>query len=152
MTLSKDDVRRWATATSSNGERTVVFRFIETLGAGARREHQPARIFVVWHFDSETGMPSVSEREQMDQLEDLLFPHLEQDAFATLAIVSTGDGLREWTYYAESGGGFMERLNLALSDLPPFPVEIHEGMDPSWEYYTNFIEGLEGNATDLEAQ
>jgi len=87
----------------------------------------------------------------MDQLEDLLFPHVEEDSFATLAMVSTGDGLREWTYYAESSDGFMDRLNLALAGLPPFPVEIHEGMDPGWEYYTNFLEGLEANATDLDA-
>ncbi len=86
----------------------------------------------------------------MDQLEDLLFPHIEENGFATLALVSTGDNLREWTYYAESAADFIGRLNLALAGFPAFPIEIHDESDPDWDYYTRFIEGLQGTAVELQ--
>lgn len=86
----------------------------------------------------------------MDQLEDALAPELEDDGFATLAIVSTGDGLREWTYYAASADEFMDRLNVALSEASPFPIEIHDALDPDWRYYTDFLANVQGAATPLD--
>jgi hypothetical protein len=141
---------KWATATSTKGQRTIVFRFVSELGAQSRHAQQPARIFLVWRFESETGMPSSVESERMSELEDALAQHVEDDGFATLAIVSTGDGLREWTYYADSGDEFVERLNVALGDLPPFPIEIHDALDPDWKYYSDFLANLTGEATALE--
>ena len=86
----------------------------------------------------------------MGELEDALAPNVEGDGFATLAIVSTGDGLREWTYYADSADEFVARVNVALSGRPPFPIEIHDAPDPEWQYYTDFVAGLQGEATPLE--
>jgi hypothetical protein len=60
----------------------------------------------------------------------------------TLALVSTGENLREWTYYAKSEDGFMARLNYALAELPPFPIEIHIAFDPKWETYEQFNAGV----------
>ena len=88
--------------------------------------------------------------QDMDQLEDALAPQLEEDGFATLAIVSTGDGLREWTYYAESADEFMERLNVALSDSSPFPIELHDALDPDWHYYTDFLANVQGEVALLD--
>jgi hypothetical protein len=149
MTVPSSGVRTWATATSTNGERTIVYRFVLNLGAGSHRSRQSARVFLVWRFESETGMPSSFESQRMNQLEDTLAPHLEEGGIATLAMVSTGDGLREWTYYAESVETFLTKLNLAFVGLEPFPIEIHDSLDPDWQYYTAFVEGLQGKATPL---
>jgi len=140
----------WATATSTNGERVIVFRFVSKLGTGTRRAHQRERIFLVWRFESETGMPCNQDVQRMDDLEDALAPSVEADDFATLALVSTGNGLREWTYYADSSDEFMARLNVALSGLPPFPIEIHDAPDPEWQYYTDFVTNLQGEPTPLQ--
>lgn len=43
----------------------------------------------------------------MNLLEDALESVLKEDGFATLALVSTGEDLREWTYYAKSEDEFM---------------------------------------------
>ena len=48
----------------------------------------------------------------MNQVEDMLESVLKEDGFATLALLSTGEGLREWTYYSKSETEFMARLNL----------------------------------------
>jgi hypothetical protein len=78
----------------------------------------------------------------MNVLEDALEPVLNQDQFATLALVSTGGHLREWTYYAKSDDDFMARLNYALAGSSAFPIEIHTAHDPTWDVYERFKAGV----------
>ena len=108
------------------------------------RATQPDRIIVVWNYQSESGMPSVNERESMDRLEDALAPSIESDGFATLALVSTGENSREWIYYTRSEDEFMDRLNAALKGAPAYPIEIHAAPDPAWSTYHEFLSGLSG--------
>ena len=77
----------------------------------------------------------------MNEMEDALESVLNQD-IATLALVSTGENLREWTYYAKGEEEFMARLNFALLDTPAFPIEIHIAHDPNWEMYQDFKNGI----------
>jgi len=76
----------------------------------------------------------------MDELEDLLQPAIEATGIATLAIVSTGEGLREWTYYVTSEEVFFNKLNEALKSKPKFPIEIHVGPDAKWSTYEQFAQ------------
>ena len=78
-------------------------------------------------------------------LEDTLESALEEEHFATLAMVSTGEGLREWTYYARSDNEFIARLNYSLAGMPAFPIEIHSASDPKWEVYEQFRTGVTKN-------
>jgi hypothetical protein len=66
-------------------------------------------------------MPSFEERQQMDELEDLLKPKVETGGLSTLVLVSTGENLREWIYYTRSEGEFMQ-LNVALRGRPRHPI------------------------------
>ena len=75
-------------------------------------------------------MPSTSEREKMENLEDSLGPEVEFNGFSTLALVSTGNNLREWTYYTKSESEFLSLLNKALKGKSVFPIEIHTAPDP----------------------
>jgi len=77
----------------------------------------------------------------MDELEDALAA-LQADEFSTLALVSTGDNLKEWTYYAQNGDEFFRRINDALHAKQPFPIEIHASPDPLWTTYENFATGV----------
>lgn len=42
----------------------------------------------------------------MEELEAALAPVVEEGGFATLALVSTGENLREWIYFTQSGEEF----------------------------------------------
>jgi len=77
----------------------------------------------------------------MDDFEDALSP-LEEDGFSTLALVSTGDNIKEWTYYIKAEKPILERLNLALRPKASFPVEIHAATDVEWVTSQQFIEGV----------
>ena len=86
----------------------------------------------------------------MNELEDLLQAALNRDCFATLALVSTGEGLREWTYYAASEDEFMARLNYAFAGIPEFPIEIHTAYDPEWRVYEEFKAGVQINRPNAD--
>jgi hypothetical protein len=89
----------------------------------------------VWKYQSESGHPVPGEHKQMNLLEGTLEPVLDQGPFATLALVSTGQNLLEWTYCAKSDDEFMARLNYAPAGMSAFPIEIHIAQDPSWKMY-----------------
>ena len=90
----------------------------------------------------QTGSPSAKNYRRMIQLENALESALKKDHFATLSLVSTGENLREWTYYAKAENEFMARLNFAFAGTPEFPIEIHSASDPDWEMYEEFKAGL----------
>jgi Family of unknown function (DUF695) len=138
------DVRTWATAISTNPHngRKIIFRYAKELSATFQRDSQPIRIIIVWKYQSKTGKPFAEDHERMNLLEDTLESALKNDAFATLALVSTGEYLREWTYYAKSEDEFMGRLNGAFAGMPAFPIEIHIATDPNWDVYEQFKAGV----------
>lgn len=74
----------------------------------------------------------------MNLLEDTLESVLKNDRFATLALVSTGENLREWIYYAKSEAEFEARFDFALEGMSAFPIEIHVGSDLTWDTYQRF--------------
>jgi hypothetical protein len=133
----------WATAVSKNESAgtAIVYRYIKEFRKDFSRSKQPDRIIVVWRYQGENGMPSLEERARMDDLEDALTP-LQADGFSTLALVSTGDDLKEWTYYAQNEDEFFRQLNEALQAKKPFPIEIHTSPDPLWTTYEKFATGV----------
>ena len=138
------DVQLWATAISTNAQngRVIIFRYARKFHATFDRASQPIRIIIVWKYQSESGQPITEEHRRMNELEDALDSVLDQDRFTTLALVSTGENLREWTYYAKSEDEFMGRLNYALLEKPVFPIEIHVARDPEWTMYEEFAAGV----------
>src|SRR5581483_788218 len=137
-------VQVWATAISTNEHngRRIIFRYAQQMRASFDRASQPIRFIIVWKYQSENGQPTHEDHQRMNLLEDALESILKEDGFATLALVSTGEGLREWTYYAKGDNEFMSRLNYAFAGMPAFPIEIHSAYDPRWEVYERFKGGV----------
>lgn len=133
----------WATAISRNDAKgtAIVYRYVKEFRPGFVRNQQPDRIIVVWRYQGEKGMPSLEERDRMDDFEDALSP-LQEAGFSTLALVSTGNDLKEWTYYTQAADTFLERLNAALRAKAAFPIEIHVSPDPEWTTYERFVIGV----------
>jgi len=137
------DVVEWATAISKNkNDRRIIFRYAKQFRAEFSRRSQPIRIDILWTYTSESGLPIAEDRERMDKFEDTLEVALDQEACATLALVSTGEELRQWTYYARSESEFGARFDFAISGMPEFPIEIHAAHDPEWSTYDKFVAGV----------
>jgi hypothetical protein len=138
------EVTSWATAVSKKEgtDRAIVFRYAKTFRSDFQRSGFPDRVILVWKYQSESGMPSKPEREAMDRMEDLLAPLVDNSAQSILALVSTGENLREWIFYAKSERAFLAALNKALSRQSPFPIEVHAASDPQWATYERFRKGV----------
>lgn len=135
-----DDQAMWSTAVAtrpSDGHR-IIYRYRSEFDRTFKRSSYPDRVTIAWSYKSTSGMPSKTERESMDRMEDLLSPYVEQTSLSTLVLVSTGEGLREWVYYTKSQDEFMAQVNKALQGLPRFPVEIDLWKDPEWKRYEEF--------------
>jgi hypothetical protein len=135
----------WATAVSNNQTQgtAILYRFVMDFHRDFEPRSQPDRVIISWAYQGQhqKGMPSAEEHARMGELEDALEP-VEANGFASLVLVSTGDNLKEWTYYTRSADQFLERLNLVLRGKPGFPIEIHTAADPAWTTYHRFVGGL----------
>jgi hypothetical protein len=141
---SGPDVTMWATAisTHSGNGRKIIYRFAKDFSPAFERARQPIRIIIVWKYQSEFGQPGAEEIQRMYLLEDALGSAFDEGRFATLTLVSTGEDLREWTYYARSEDEFAARFNYAIAGMPDWPIEIHTAHDPQWETYEEFKAGV----------
>lgn len=143
--MSDVNVLIWATAISTNSTtgRKIFWRFPKTLHPAFATQSLPDRVIIVWKYESENGQPQSETHQGMNLLEDLLEPMTEGGKFATLALVSTGEGLREWTYYSKSADVFLDRFNaLETEGEAEFPIELHAAKDPEWSMYKEFMTGL----------
>jgi hypothetical protein len=142
--LPEGDATVWATATSThttNG-RVIIFRYVKEFRPGFQKSSLPDRVILVWRYESQSGLPATSEREAMDRMEEALAPAIDKPGFATLALVSTGENLREWTFYTKSEQEFVQALNAVFAKPPRFPIEIHAAPDPMWSTYERFRQGV----------
>jgi hypothetical protein len=76
----------------------------------------------------------------MIELEDLLEAGLERVCQAFLSVIATGNGVREWQWYARDPKKLMEQVNKTLGHLEPFPVQFSFQDDPEWEAYSRFLD------------
>jgi hypothetical protein len=85
-------------------------------------------------------MPSEEVVARMSQLEDLLEEAFEGSEQAFLTVIVTGNGVREWQWYARNPDDVMKLVNETLGELEPFPVEFSFQDDPEWVGYSRFLD------------
>lgn len=102
----------------------------------------PEEISIRWEYPG-GALPDDEVRAAMDELEEALDPLLDGDeSRATLPLVITGLGVREWAYYARSYQDFLSGLNELLADLPRFPIQINHSSDPEWRHWHDYVDRL----------
>jgi len=131
----------WSIATGEDNGKPLIFRIRDQPPRFAKQAAFPHLLAISWAFDpaAANGMPVPEDAERMAELEDLLEGGLEasQEAFLTVAV--TGNGVREWQWYAGNPDTVMELVNETLGHLDPFPIQISFQDDPEWQGYNGFI-------------
>lgn len=136
--------QEWALKTWKNRTtgRVTIYRYIKVFSPGFKHADMPVKVILGWKFNGNNGQPSGTDSASMNALEDAIEIVLGEDGAATLALVSTGDDLRQWTYYARSQDEFMTRLKHALAKQPPYPIDVHAVRDPDWLTYKALLSKL----------
>jgi hypothetical protein len=137
------NVNAWATAISKHNSLDkkiiYIYIYIQKFDQIKLKTIHQNRIIVVWEYFGINGMPDASVSEKINYFENTLASRIEDGVFSTLAIVSTGDNLREWTYYVASEDEFFSRLNDAFANKDLLPIKIYAAADPNWDTYNDFL-------------
>jgi hypothetical protein len=134
----------WATAIAerpSDG-RQVIFRYVDEFRRPVDRSEFPYVVVLSWQYSSESGMPVGSVIDAMYEVEDRLRAAIEDRGRAMLVLISTGENVRLWTYYATSDIDFRGTLSAALVPADRFPIEVSSRRDPTWTQYERFKRGV----------
>jgi hypothetical protein len=131
----------WKLAKAEDDGRSLIFRIRTAPPAFARKDQFPFLLAVCWKYESpnEHGMPSKDDADRMGELEDLLLPVFEGKQKAFLTVVVTGNGVREWQWYAADKDAVMKLANQTLGERDPFPIEFVFQDDPDWDAYGRFL-------------
>lgn len=104
------------------------------------------RVDVQWKYHADPhGMPSESEAELMEQVQDALTAIFDKDPVAVLTGVYTGEGMRDLVFYTLSLHIFQRKFNEALAVFPPLPLTFEAEEDPVWEEYSQMLSIVEAD-------
>jgi hypothetical protein len=132
----------WSVATAEDDGKPLIFRIRNKPPSFASKEAFPHLLAVSWQYEppNESGMPPEELANRMGQLEDLLDEAFEGACQAFLSVIATGNGVREWQWYARNPDDVMTLVNQTLGEFEPFPVEFSFQDDPDWIAYSRFLE------------
>ena len=131
---------QWCVAHLEEDGKPVILRSRSVMPVAPDPKDYPWLAVITWTYDGkDSGMPSTEENERMCELEDMLEAKIERKRICIQTASRTGNGRREWNYYARSEETFMTALNGALGHLPPFPIEIAFYDEPDWQSFQDIL-------------
>ena len=140
--MSKAEPKGIIGKTEENGM-PVIWSFVNELPAREDRELLPWLIVMAWQYDGSerNGMPSEEINKKMLMLEEALEP-LEQTGKHVLVYCRTGNGFKEFAYYAYNTEAFMDSLNCALASHDRYPIETRFYEDREWSDFCKLLENF----------
>ena len=102
------------------------------------------RIEITWKYEAEqNGMPDVATSTLMEEVQDALQADFMKDPVAVLTGIYTGNGERNWVFYAMSVKIFERKLNEDLARFEVLPLTLYVENDPEWSEYQEMREATE---------
>jgi len=141
----------WMVAETEEDGMPMVYRVRQNIPDHVEVDEFPYLVCVVWAYEPvvDNGMPGGEVAERQATFEDALDGFIENGGDSEHMVVVTGNGRKEWLWYARDVDDWIEGFSEALSDLPPFPVEI-EGYDSEgWRAYKELKQVLTQSAEEL---
>ncbi|OZI47421.1 hypothetical protein CEK29_01350 [Bordetella genomosp. 5] len=123
----------WSMAEGQLDGQPLIVRSRSALPDEADRHVFDKLIIVSWSYTAnDVGMPQDEDNQQTIQFEDAIDESLQDQDVGYLTGCITGNGKKEWRYYARDVDAFMSRFNLGLAGHPEYPLEIRVFQDPDW--------------------
>ena len=102
------------------------------------------RIEITWKYEAEqNGMPDVATSTLMEEVQDALQADFMKDPVAVLTGIYTGNGERNWVFYAMSVKIFERKLNEDLARFELLPLTLYVENDPEWSEYQEMRDHIE---------
>jgi len=125
--------------TTENGL-PVIWSFANELPSETERADLSWLILIAWQYDGgeRNGMPSEQVNQDMLKLEDAL-EELEVPGSHVSVYRRTGNGLKEFAFYARDTERFMCSLNASLASHSRYPIEIKFYEDSEWSDFRRLL-------------
>ena len=133
---------QWFLAQGGTPEEPTIIRARSDILPLLPAESLTTRVVVSWNCRAPNafGLPSSDDYGEIATFEETLVSHLEEGA--VLAFTYTTAGVVVFFFFLCVFEWFIERLNEALDDKPPMPIEIRAEDDPDWEEYRSLMEAV----------
>ena len=138
MATSSPAAESWSVATAQDNGKPLIIRYLSKLPDNFDKQAYPLLMAITWPYQSDSGMPSQSEKNRMNELEDALTEAVERNNAGLLTVLVTGNGVFEMQFYTRTQDEFLYLLNMALAGRPAFPIQIVPQPDPEWSAYQRF--------------
>lgn len=125
--------------TTENGQ-PVIWSFVNELPLETEQRSLPWLIVIAWQYDGSdrNGMPLEHINQDMLKLEDAL-EKMEVPGKHVSVYRRTGDGLKEFAFYARGTDEFMHSLNASLASHSRYPIEIKFYEDKEWSDFRRLL-------------
>lgn len=131
----------WTAPTESESGRLIMVTGRKDIEKFRSNSRFKIRIEVTWKYEGDAnGMPDLATAQLMEEVQGALQKEFHKDPVAVLTGIFTGDGQRDWIFYAISTHIFGRKLNETLADFPLLPLTIYTENDPDWEEYDEMSE------------
>lgn len=124
----------WTVPTTADDGQIVIVTGRDDVARWRDNPRYKIRITVTWPYEG-NGMPADDIAQQMQHVTEALDAAFYKDPIAVMTGIYTGDGQRDWVFYAASTHIFGRKLNEALAALPLMPLQISAENDPDWAEY-----------------
>jgi hypothetical protein len=136
----------WICVKGEHDGNPILIRAREGLGDLISQERHRRLLRIVWCYDIDhpSGLPSPELSEEMGFFENMIVEALEADRLCVFFGVILHNGAKEWLAYtsdAQDAQDTCNRINLALQDYEPFPIEMTVDDDPNWGEYHKLLVG-----------
>lgn len=127
----------WICVATEYDGKPVLIRARERLGELISQECHGRLLRIVWCYDTDypSGLPSPELSEEMGLFENLIVEALEVDLLCVFFGVTLHNGAKEWLAYTSDAQDTCDRINIALQDYEPFPIEMAVEDDHNWDAY-----------------
>ena len=133
--MPKRNAADWTLAQGKAGGNNTIVRALARIPLLEQRAARPVLVTITWAYDGEAtaGMPPRAIYDQMEGFEEVLFGALDEGDWATEAAAITGNGARQWRFYAVDAEDFEVRFSAALTGHALYPIELEATSDPEWQ-------------------
>jgi len=133
--MPKRNAADWTLAQGKAGGNNTIVRALARIPLLEQRAARPVLVTITWAYDGEAtaGMPPRAIYDQMEGFEEVLFGALDEGNWATEAAAITGNGARQWRFYAADAEDFEARFSAAFTGHTLYPIELEAAPDPDWQ-------------------
>jgi hypothetical protein len=130
----------WAGEIQEDGK-TVVLRALTNLPDADTRAKHMWSVVVTWTYALQAeAKPTPEDTKKMFAFEDAVERQLEGDGSAIKAIVRTGNGARQWTYYVTDLGKAQDVFNKELSEFKNEKIDLRFRPDSAWKTLADVLQ------------